>query len=186
MNSVLYDSLHRYYDNKNNMNKFYSNILGDNKISLRIIDWFVTNYSKKNNIFYEIYEKSNGDLTFDSDGHRLYKQINIYHAYKSQLKSYSKKKFDPFCRKERIMFNCKDYNIETTLGQLNFFKWALDNMILEYITQNYNHIENDMNICFNKNKKSKTADKRKPRQELSKSASRGLNTAKHRIILDFD
>ena len=62
------------------------------------------------------------------------------------------------------MFNCKDYNIETTLGQLNFFKWALDNMILEYITENYNHIENDMNVCFNKNKKSKTDDKRKPRQ----------------------
>ena len=39
------------------------------------------------------------------------------------------------------MFNCKDYNIETTLGQLSFFKWALDNMILEYITENYNHIE---------------------------------------------
>ena len=70
MNSVLYDSLHRYYDKKNNMNNFYSNIQGDNKISLRIIDWFVTNYSKKNNIFYEIYEKPNGDLTFDEDGNR--------------------------------------------------------------------------------------------------------------------
>ena len=107
-------------------------------------------------------------------------------SYKSQLKSYSKKKFDPFCRKERINFDCKNYKIETTLGQLNFFKWALDNMILEYIKENYNHIENDMNICFNKNKKDKTDDKRKPRQELSKSASRGLNTAKHRIILDFN
>ena len=48
MNNVLYDSLHKYYDKNENMNKFYSNIQGDNKISLRIIDWFVTNYSKKN------------------------------------------------------------------------------------------------------------------------------------------
>ena len=46
MNSVLYDSLHRYYEKNNNMDKFYNNIQGDNKISLRIIDWFVTNYSK--------------------------------------------------------------------------------------------------------------------------------------------
>ena len=186
MNNVLYESLHKYYSNNKNIDKFNSCINGENKISLRIIDWFVTNYSKKYNVYYEIYKTPTGKSTFNSDGNMLYKQINIYHAYKSQLKSYSKKKFDPFCRKERISFNCKGYNIETTLGQLNFFKWALDNMILQYINENYDHIEKDMNICFNKNKKDKTDSKRKPRQELSKSASRGLNTAKHRIILDFN
>ena len=111
MNSVLYDSLQRYYNTNNNINKFYDNIQGDKKISLRIIDWFVTNYSKKNNIFYEIYEKSNGELTFESSGNTLYKQINIYHAYKSQLKSYSKKKFDPFCRRDRLNFECYNYLI---------------------------------------------------------------------------
>jgi hypothetical protein len=186
MNNVLYDSLHRYYDKKNNMDKFYSNILGDNKISLRIIDWFVTNYSKKNNIFYEIYEKPNGDLTFDPDGNRLHKQINIYHAYKSQLKSYSKKKFDPFCRRDRLNFECGGCKVETTLGQLNFFKWALENLITDYILLHYKDIEEDMNICYNNNKKLKKSHERKPRQELSKSASRGLNSSSHKIKLDFD
>ena len=186
MNNVLYDSLHKYYKNNNNINKFYDNILGDNKISLRIIDWFVTNYSKKHNIFYEIYKKSNGDLTFDSDGNRLHKQINIYHAYKSQLKSYSKKKFDPFCRRDRLKFECNNLTIETTLGQLNFFKWAIDNMITEYILIHYKDIEEDMNICYNNNKKLKKSNERKPRQELSKSASRGLNSSSHKIKLDFN
>ena len=92
MNNVLYESLHKYYSNDKNIDKFNSCINGENKISLRIIDWFVTNYSKKNNIFYEIYKTQSGNLTFNSDGNILHKQINIFHAYKSQLKSYQKKK----------------------------------------------------------------------------------------------
>ena len=105
--------------------------------------------------------------------------------YKSQLKSYSKKKFDPFCRRDRINFNCNNINIETTMGQLNFFKWAIDNMVIEYITLNNKDIENDMNICYNSNKKDKNTTDRKKRQELSKSASRGLNATSHKIKLDF-
>ena len=186
VNNILYQSLHNYYSNDENMTKFNDYVNGDKKISLRIIDWFVTNYSKKFNVFYEIYETPKGELTFESDGNELSKQINIFHAYKSQLKSYSKKKFDPFCRKERINFECNEMNLETTIGQLNFFKWSIDNLILEYITDNYNHIETDMNLCYNNNKKKKIDNERKPRQELSKSASRGLNTTTHKIKLDFD
>jgi len=187
MNNVLYESLHKYYSNDKNIDKFNSCINGKNKISLRIIDWFVTNYSKKYNVFYEIYKTPTGKLTFNSDGNMLYKQINIYHAYKSQLKSYSKKKFDPFCRRDRLNFNCNDIDVETTIGQLNFFKWSIDNMIADYISLHYKDIETDMNICYNNNKamKSKHVD-RKPRQELSKSASRGLNATSHKIKLDFD
>ena len=122
MTNILLQSLDKYYNNGKNMEQFNDYVNGDKKISLRIIDWFVTNYSKKYNVFYEVYKTPSGELTFEEDGNELVNQINIFHAYKSQLKSYSKKKFDPFCRKERIMFNCKDYNIETTLGQLNFFK----------------------------------------------------------------
>ena len=153
VNNILYQSLHNYYSDDKNMDNFNDYVNGSKKISLRIIDWFVTNYSKKHNVFYEIYKTPSDVLTFESDGNELYKQINIFHAYKSQLKSYSKKKFDPFCRKERINFNCNEFNIETTIGQLNFFKWAIDNMILEYIISNYSDIENDMNLCYNSNKK---------------------------------
>ena len=186
MNNVLYESLHKYYGTNNNMHNFNDSINGDNKISLRIIDWFVTNYSKKNNTSYEIYKSPSGKLSFDSEGNQFIRNMNIYHAYKSQLKSYSKKKFDPFCRRDRIKFDCSDITVETTLGQLNFFKWALDNLITDYILLHYKDIEEDMNICYNNNKKLKKSYERKPRQELSKSASRGLNTTSHKIKLDFN
>jgi len=186
MANILLKSLDNYYSNDNKIEQFNDYVNGDKKISLRIIDWFVTNYSKKYNVFYEIYKMPDGGLSFEENGNELYNQINIFHAYKSQLKSYSKKKFDPFCRKERINFNCNNLDIETTIGQLNFFKWAIDNLILEYIINHYKDIEDDMNICYNNNKKNKEDYERKPRQELSKSASRGLNTSTHKIKLDFN
>ena len=189
MNNVLYESLHKYYSNDKNIDKFNSCINGENKISLRIIDWFVTNYSKKYNVFYEIYKTPTGKLTFNSDGNMLYKQINIYHAYKSQLKSYSKKKFDPFCRRDRIDYLYGDgKKFETTVGQLNFFKWAIDNLVIDYIKQNMHDIETDMNQSYNEIKKSKKEYQttRKQRQELSKSGSRGLSRNNIDVVLSFN
>ena len=46
------------------------------------------------------------------------------------------KQFDPFCRRDRIQFNYgKDKYIITTVGQLNFFRWAIENKVLDYIKQ---------------------------------------------------
>ena len=189
MTDVLLTSLYKYYDNKKNMESFLNIIeANDTKISLRIIDWFVTNYSKKNNILYTLYKTPEGKVTFSSEGNEISKQFNTYYSYKSQLKSYSKKRFDPFCRRERINFNYQGgKNIETTIGQLNFFKWAIDNLIIEYIKNNYKEIEEDMNESYNLIKKQKkNSHERKKREELSKSASRGLNCNKVKIILDFN
>ena len=189
MNNILLDSLKEYYKNEKNMKKLLNIIHQTNtKISLRIIDWFVTNYSKKNNIYYSIYKTNDGEKTFESQKNILIRHFNTYHSYKSQLKSFSKKKFDPFCRRDRITFDCNGTPIETTVGQLNFFKWAIDNLIIEYIKVNYNAIEDDMNTCYNsvKIQKKDKKNERKRRQELSKSASRGLNYNKIKVILDFD
>jgi len=187
--NILLDSLKEYYKNEKTMSRLLEVILQtNNKISLRIIDWFVTNYSKKNNIYYTIYETHEGEKTFDPENNVLLKQFNTYHAYKSQLKSYSKKKFDPFCRRERIKFEYgPDKSIETTIGQLNFFKWAIDNLIIDYILVNYVVIEEDMTNSFQQIKKhKKISNERKKRQELSKAASRGLNQTNISVILDFD
>ena len=79
--TLLKKSLHNYFDKKEEEIKLIRNILNSvDRISLRILDWFVTNYSKKNN------------TTIGS--------IYVYNSYKSQLKAYSKKFFDPFCRRE--------------------------------------------------------------------------------------
>ena len=87
----------------------------------------------------------------------MYKNISdnyliVYLNYKSQLKAYSKKQFDPFCRRERILFYVGKYNgvdndpLRTTVGQLNFFRWAIQNKILDYIYDNYN-ASNIEQIC---------------------------------------
>ena len=54
-NSVLLNSLQTYYRDNKNSSKLIEILKEENKISLRIIDWFVTNYSKKI-IYYTIFE----------------------------------------------------------------------------------------------------------------------------------
>jgi hypothetical protein len=184
--NILLDSLYLYYDEKK-ITEMSKAIKGDSKISLRIIDWFVTNYSKKYNVYYCLYKTPNGKLTLNEKDNEYIKQVNIYISYKSQLKSFSKKRFDPFCRRERIKFQANNSVLETTIGQLNFFKWAIDNLVIDYIKHNYKDIEEDMNTSYNRqNKKKGEKKQRKQRQELSKSATRGLNTKAGRVYLSFD
>ena len=185
MSNVLLDSLKEFYLIKENKIKLVQILNNSNNISLRIIDWFVTNYSKKYNTLYFTDDKKN-IITENLEESKDLKQFNVYYSYKTQLKSYSKKKFDPFCRRDRIEFNISNDKIISTLGQLNFFKWAINNSILEYISLNYKEIENDMNICYNNIHKVKETNSRKKRQEISKSATRGLNSNKIKVVIEFN
>ena len=49
--------LNTFYDNEYNKLALLDILEGKNKISLRIIDWFVTNYSKKHNVEYTLKKK---------------------------------------------------------------------------------------------------------------------------------
>ena len=70
----------------------------------------------------------------------------VHDNYKSQLKEYNKKNFDPFCRwnRIRVYFDTKKY-FYTTVAQLNFFKWAIENHVLDYILDTLLTIEASMN-----------------------------------------
>ena len=48
-NDLLLTNLLEFYntDNNNNMDRMLKIINGESRISLRIIDWFATNYAKK-------------------------------------------------------------------------------------------------------------------------------------------
>ena len=174
----------KFFYNTENMSKLLPIINGETKISLRIIDWFVSNYSKKYGSLYIIYKDDNGNLTLNETD-EIYKQFNVHHSYKSQLKSFSKKNFDPFCRRKRIIINNKGIKIKTTIGQLNFFKWSINNLIIDYIINNFKRIEDDMNYSFKIIKNVKKTQKRKKREELSKSASRGLLKYNSPIKVEF-
>lgn len=177
---LLMSSLQDFYITQGNIQKLLEIIQLDSKISLRIIDWFVTNYSKKNNTNYML-NKS---------------QFIVYISYKLQLKGYSKKQFDPFCRRERIQFFYNDTEyIVTTVGQLNFFRWAIKNKVIDYIQKNIETIENDMNTSYkaiyttSKSAASsvETCQKsRRKRQELSMSATRTVNKHNVKITVSFD
>jgi len=186
---LLINSLQKFYNEDNNGEKLISVLKDEKKISLRSIDWFITNYSKKQKIYYNIYIKNDESPTLDEKNNSHYTNINVFQSYKSQLKAYSKKKFDPFCRRNRIEFKCKDTIVETTIGQLNFFKWAINNLILDYIYSHKKEIENDMNNSLKNIKKQiafRKKGERKTRQELSLSATRGLSRTNIYIKLEFD
>ena len=135
-NELLLRTLTQFYEPNDfhNLEIMISIISGTSPISLRLIDWFSTNYSKKHFTTYFI-------DTNDTDTRRF----KVYNDYKLQLKAYSKTRFDPFCRWQRITFPYKNKFIETTIGQLNFFKWAISNHIISYIHNHIADIEHDMN-----------------------------------------
>ena len=173
-NGLLLEKLMTYYKKNDNIDKILPIINGEHKISLRIIDWFVTNYSKKN---FTNYVMENG------------KRFKIYVDYKLKLKAYSKKRFDPFCRWDRIAIPYNDTTcIQTTLGQLNFFKWILENNILKYIEDNIDSIERDMNKRSSsaKNRKVHNNQTRKKRTELSVSATKSIKKENVEIVVKFD
>jgi len=188
---LLLNTLLDFYKKDDNLNKILKIITGETKISLRIVDWFATNYAKKNFTLYNIID-SNGDE----------RRFKVYQDYKLKLKAYSKKNFDPFCRWERTSIPYEeDTFIETTIGQLNFFKWTLENDIIKYIEENYEEIENDMN---NRNSTSKRKylikqeqeeevvvnnslnKSRKKREELSVSATKSIKKENVEIIVKFN
>ena len=173
---LLMQSLINFFATKENLDKVIPIITGKSKISLRILDWFVTNYSKKNNISYEI-ELNNKKKNFI-----------VYLDYKSQLKAYSKKQFDPFCRRERIsFFDHSNTELVTTVGQLNFFRWAIETNIINYIIENFSLIETDMNNSLrNLYKKTDGDSNRRKRTELSISATKTVNKHDVSIIVQFD
>lgn len=203
---LLLVSLNEFYENELNKLSLIDILEGKNKISLRIIDWFVTNYSKKNNIEYSIKKKkitspkkitqkkilsknSKKDIN-KKNGNTIH--LNVFLSYKNQLNAYSKKHFDPFCRRNRIEFLFNDgTKIITTVGQLNFFRWAIQNNVLNNIINNFNDIEDDMNINTKKKKDSKKSGKstkksRRKRAPLSIAATRQLKVNNKVTVIDFD
>lgn len=212
---LLLHNLMNFYENTENMKTIQTIVNGESKISLRIIDWFVTNYAKKYDTQYVIRMRTGilKDLIEDC-------VFKVYHRYKLQLKAYSKRRFDSFCRWDRISIPClsrgmilcgekttnEECLMETTIGQLNFFKWAIDNRILDYIDQNYAEIEKDMNSRNSSSSRRNTTSStessdnseetppppktdgktRKKRQELTVSASKCIKKEMIKIVVTFD
>ena len=184
---LVISSLQRFYTNQPEIDKVLNYLNGEAPLSLRIIDWFVTKYSRKSFVRYPL----NGQ------------EFLVYLSYKGQLKAYSKQYFDPNCRRERIMFRIPDHEqIVTTIGKLNFFRWALESKILEYIETHEEEIRTGYNSFLKETtqsqKKIKTASStdsdisegvrttRRHRTKQTPSSLNKLQVYSTPIVLEFN
>jgi len=192
--SLLKIKLLEFYDQEN-LKILLPILLQQTRLSLRSLDWFVTNYSKKYNTNFII--NKNGE------------SVNYFpfKSYKSQLKAYSKKFCDPFCRRDRVIFDYETMDIidfkqgirmshknyiVTTIGQLNFFRFAIQDNIITYAIQHIEEIENDMNstLKLRENEKKNASGtfmevKSIKRKELSVPGNKSVYVTRISAVIKF-
>jgi hypothetical protein len=179
---VLLISLIRFYKKEPK----YLNMISDvsrqkTSISLREMDYTVTNYSYNNKVKYTL---GSGE------------EFNMYIDYKNQLRGFSKRCLDPFRRRQRIFldyetltpiflndtevntYEQREDGLVTTIGQLNFFKWALNNDVIKYCFENKEAIDKEMELADNKKK-----EKNKSANKVSKIKNENENEIK--VIIQF-
>jgi len=189
---LIITRLQEFYTKPGHLEALVPIVQGTSPMSLRLVDYFVTNYAKKNNTSY------------------LWggRQFLVYYHYKRELKANSKRLFDPFCRRERILFEVRGKEpFVTTVGQLNFFSWAIERGILVYMDSNRADIELDMNktlkehysrdntsstgsasttLSHEMEDTSTTTSSRKRRSELTTNAMKKVNCHNCPTIVSFD
>lgn len=173
----FYNMIDKFYGEcgSDHVNTVYSIISGNSKISLRILDWFVTRYSNRKKI-----------MIRSSDNYAL----DIHIDYKAQLKTYKKKYFDPFKRGDKFnyVFSLTSQRIDTTIGQLNFFRWIVSRRIIEYVDSHYDELLGDMKLSNRRDKEHKKAKKPKKKDNnfIGIQVSKEINDDDVILTLTFD
>ncbi len=113
-----------------------------NTVSLRVLEWLVTNYAKKNKVAY-MYQVSETKA----------KLVDVAKSYKIVGDVFRREMFDIFRRKirngyganqnSRIYFgdNCQHW---TTIAQVNFLHWAYTEGVVAYARKALKSIKQDM------------------------------------------
>jgi hypothetical protein len=149
-------------------------------IPLRLFDWFVTNYAKKNCICYNI-KRPNTTV----------ENFCVFRSYRAQLKGCKKKEFDPFCRGDPIMLEYESpvdgskIAFETAACQLKFFRWAIENLVINYVETNFDEIYADMKSNSSKSQKTDTTTQKKVKTELSKSIFQQIHISDMPVTMQF-
>lgn len=192
--TLLMNSLNEFYKDGKYISKIKPILDQKAEVSLRILDWFITNYAKK----YRVIINGNFD---------------VYQNYKLMLRSFSKRQFDPFCRKNKIVFYYQNWEdstdknatkgvelksssqmtdeacLETSCGQLCFFRWCFQNGIIDYVENHLEEIENDMKQSLKTDRKETPQERKqneKKRQQLSVSAARSVSKRNVKYTIKFD
>jgi hypothetical protein len=98
-------------------------------VSLRLVDWLVTNASKTSTIV--VYNKGI--------------PVDAFVDYRRRLSSHTKRNFDAFARRKRITLTFfGNIRRQSSLAQLNFFKYIIDRNLFEYCKSHRDEIEAHM------------------------------------------
>lgn len=130
------------------------------RVSLRVLDWLVTNYSKKHHIV--LRKQSTAPF-------------NIHDEYEMARDQRRRSMLDPFRRQTKrlkeVFLRVGDDILHTTVGQLNFLYWAEVSGVIAFALEHSVAIEQDMNESMQHAKRTKEAAKRiglsRKRSELS-------------------
>lgn len=178
---LLLSSLTAYYQKRPKYRQLlYEVIEGVSPLSLRVIDWFMTHYARNHQVLYWI-DETNDVLVeeYPSQPRNDLRKFNLYLEYRAALKSYTKMYMDPFRRHQRITFVLETdplRSVETTVGQLNFFRFALSNHVIEYISNHLAEIESHMAKHQKQIKGANNASSSSPSSVVRKDYPKIVNT----------
>lgn len=102
---------------------------------LRMYNWAVTNYAKGHGITTQIVDAATGTV-------RL---IDPSISYNATLKRLHRTLFDPYRRGTLLFFKVGDATHHTTVGQLLFVRWCLENGIDAYVAAHEAEIREHLN-----------------------------------------
>ena len=146
---VLLESVLEWYnEDETRVEAFMAIVKRKNGMSLRVIDWLVTNYSKTKSVVLE------------TDG--VPQDLN--RDYQKNLSAYNKRNMDPFARKNKIsiMVDGKESR-NSTVGQLNFFRWFIKNGISSFLQGNKGLVEGHMKAAESRSKKGSNCRVKNPK-----------------------
>ena len=129
------DGLWSFYANHYHIQKFIELRLNE-RLSLRFINWFCVTYCRDHPVCYRLNNGKSVEL------------FNVYDSYRAYLNAYKKRRFDPINRGATFLLvyhspafhDDEEYQIVTSLSQLNFFKWFIDNMVYRYMELHYDEL----------------------------------------------
>lgn len=155
---VLGRHLQRFYQDQGNFDQLVGVLNAESKdtgVSLRMLDFLVTNYCSQHRVEYLVERK----------GKAVW--CNLYHAYRQQLQQFSKVYFDPFARRKKFVLQCGSRKVQTTPGQMNFFKWAIEWGVLDYARRNVAELRATLPLMRTERVEGRRKRRRQPPAQIS-------------------
>ena len=128
INESLKHSLSEYFSCGEAFDRIFPVITRTSEVSLRLLEYFVVNHCRLHLVRFPFHGQS----------------VDVYASYRKQLKLVSKNVFDPFRRGEKFVVRHGSDAMTTTWAQLSFFRWVLENGVLEYIENHLADLQGSM------------------------------------------